>query len=229
MGFGRFASIETAVEQSGVALERELLGEMDERKYQELATEALAREAIKAEGLHLSLKEIKARSRAKYEEINDKAASEFLQNKHNPILSPAEMFDCVKKSQPGGPDRPFIADMKKALVARLKVEDKDVKFSSALGSNADYCGVDGIFTVVRQGHTFDIAIDITKKTKEEKNLDISQKMARGGKYLGDAIFSFSNREDDYVPERDADLIPVFVKEIIDVMRRQISEHNAKIK
>jgi len=228
MSFDRVASIENAVESSGVALEQELLGGMDSGKYEKLAIEALAREEIKAEGLHLSLREIGARSRAKYEELNSKAASEFLKNRHNPILSPEEMFDLVKRSQSNRPDRPFIADMKKALAARLKIDNKDVKFSSALGTNADYCGVDGIFTVVRQGHTFDIAVDITKKTKEEKSLDISQKIARGGKCLGDAIFSFSEREDDYVPDRDADLIPVFVKEVIDVIRRQINEYNSKI-
>ncbi|MEI7620607.1 MAG: hypothetical protein WCJ57_03505 [Candidatus Falkowbacteria bacterium] len=225
MGFERSSFIPNAEEQSGIALEKELFGGINLSRYQELATDALVTEKLKAQGKSLTVEDIKKRNKEMYDDLKKGANLEYLRNTHNPILSKDEMFDIIKRSQVNQAPRPFIADMKKAFAERVGVEDEAVNFYSALGTNADYCGVDGIFSINIQGYNFDIAVDLTKKSEDEKNLDIHNKINRGGKYFGDVILSFSNHDDDYSRERDADLLPGFAEQLFEHLKFLVNKHN----
>jgi hypothetical protein len=221
--------IERPEEQSGAILEQNLLGKPDLGRYKDLVVESLISENLKNRRLNLTAKDIKARNKAEYQELEDVARLEYLKNIRNPILGKKEMFDIIKRSQINQPERPFVTDMKNILVQRLRLESKDIEFYSALGTNADYCGVDGIFTIHRQGHTFDVAVDLTKKPIEEKELDIREKRAAGGKYFSDVIFSFNNNfENNYSPERDAELLDGFKNEIVNHLKKEIREHNEEV-
>lgn len=227
MGFERSSFIPNVEEQSGIALEKELLGGLDLSRYKELATDSLITEKLREQGKSLTVQDIKKRSKDMYNDLKKDANLEFLRNVRNPILSKDEMFNIIKRSQINQAPRPFIADMKKAFVARVGFDNSAVSFYSALGTNADYCGVDGIFSINIQGYNFDIAIDLTKKSETEKNIDIHKKINRGGKYFGDVILSFSNH-DDYSRERDADLLPKFTEQLFEHLKYLINEHNKRI-
>ncbi len=228
MGFENNFFNNRGEEKSGVALEQEFFGGIDQGLYKKLAIEALAGERLKEKGMRLAIKDIKSRNMEMYNGLIEEARLEYLRNIRNPILTKEGMFEIVKRSQSGRPSTPFISDMKKSLAARLKLEPKAVNFYSALGTNADYCGVDGIFSINLQGYNFDIAVDITKESTETKMANAQEKMARGGKYFGDVVFSLSNHEDDYNPERDAELIPKFTKDLVENLKEQVNEFNNRI-
>lgn len=200
-------------EASGVALEKEIFGDINLDLYKELVVKLLATKELEKVSHNLKLKDIKFRNRELYNSVTEKARSEYLHNLRNPVLDEAVLFEIIKQCQPGRKPSLFIVDLKKSLAEKLGVEVGAISFYSSLGTNADFCGVDGIFTINTKSGSFDVSVDITLKSEAQKSLEIKEKIAGGGKYWGNVILSFDGHEANYSPERDADLLTKFTNKI----------------